>query len=81
MTKEGGRYYRAAAFSLAITWLAIIPILLIIVIGIINPLWFRAAFLNWIIMSTERITRWRNYKAYWIYLGMDPLIWHTLTKP
>ena len=80
MTKEGGKYYRAAAFSATVTWLAIIPVLLMVAIGIINPLWFRAAFLDWVIESTERITHWRNYKAYWIYLGMDPKVWYELTK-
>jgi glycerol-3-phosphate dehydrogenase len=79
MTKEGGRYYRAVAFGLAITCLAIIPVLLMIAIGCVNPLWFRTAFLNWIIITTERITMWRNYKAYWIYLGMDPMVWCVLT--
>jgi hypothetical protein len=28
--------------------------------------------------GVNRLSRWRNYQKYRIYLGCDPRMWHTL---
>lgn len=78
LTRDGGRFYRATALAIALTW-PVVPIALIImVIALINPLWFREWALEKIVNYTESYSRWRNYKVYTVYLGMDPKVWHTL---
>ena len=53
-------------------------IFLVLLVAVINPLWFRDGFFRWTESSVYKITQWRNYRVYSIYLGADPQIWHTL---
>ncbi|CAB4133383.1 hypothetical protein UFOVP257_165 [uncultured Caudovirales phage] len=78
LTKEGGRYYRARAFWFAITLLAFPPILIMLILVVLNPFWFRDQFAEWISAKVDMISKWRNYTQYKIYLGVDPTVWHTL---
>lgn len=78
MTKDGGYYWRAMGFNYAVTLPLLLPVALVLLVAIINPLWFRNDFFNWIERKVNQIARWRNYKMYTIYLGTDPEVWHTL---
>ena len=78
-TKEGGRYYRAQIFFYTSVAILAIPILLLLIVGLLNPLWFRDSYLLWLQNSVESLSRWRNFKMYGIYLGMDPDVWHALS--
>lgn len=73
-----GRFYRAMAFHWLIVVLFIVPVTLALIIAIINPFWFRDSLFNWIERGVNRLSRWRNYNKYHIYLGADPKMWHTL---
>lgn len=78
MTRDGGRYYRAHAWSMSLT-LCLLPFVLVLTIAaLINPFWFRDSMFNWLEKKVNRFVRWRNKKAYGIYLGCDPDIWHAL---
>jgi hypothetical protein len=46
--------------------------------AVINPFWFRDWFFNVIERMVQKISNWRNYKKYAIYLGCDPKVWHAL---
>lgn len=78
MTRDGGNYWRAQAFSVIFSWGILIPVLLVLLVCILNPLWFRDRMMDWCVNAVNRISRWRNYRAYAIYLGTDPKLWHTL---
>lgn len=73
-----GNYYRAMTFHWLFVSVTIVPVCVFILIAIVNPLWFRDSFFNWIERSVNRLSRWRNYQKYRIYLGCDPKVWHTL---
>ena len=77
-TKEGGRYYRAMAWFYFTIVAMIVPVLFLLLIGLLNPFWFRDDYLRWLQTTIEDITRWRNYKMYAFYLGTDPKLWHAL---
>jgi hypothetical protein len=57
------------------------PVLVLTVLAIFNPFWFRDEFFNWVERTVNRITVWRNRITYRIYLGTDPEIWHALKDP
>ena len=78
LTPEGGRYYRARAFWFFITTILIIPVVFIVIFAIINPLWFREDFAEWLSNTVDKFVAWRSYKQYTIYLGMDPTVWHIM---
>ena len=78
LTPDGGRYYRAQAFRHAITWPAIPFVAVVLLLAIINPLWFRSGMFTFVERKINEFSRWRNYRMYAIYLGCDPKIWHTL---
>lgn len=78
LTPEGGRYYLAMTFHWVFVAIAVVPVFLALLIAIINPFWFRSDMFNWIESVVNKISRWRNYKKYHIYLGTDPKLWHTL---
>lgn len=78
MTRDGGNFWLAIAFRHITTAVLIIPIFLVLVLAVINPLWFRNTFFNWVEKLVYKITQWRNYRVYAIYLGTDPKMWHTL---
>ena len=78
LTRDGGRFWPAVIFRHVFTLVVLIPIFLVLLIAVINPLWFRDGFFRWTESSVYKITQWRNYRVYSIYLGADPQIWHTL---
>ena len=78
MTRDGGNFWLAIAFRYVTTAILIAPIFLALVLAVINPLWFRNTFFNWVEKLVYKITQWRNYRVYAIYLGTDPKMWHTL---
>lgn len=73
-----GNYYRAMTFHWAFVSVAIVPVFVALLIAVINPFWFRNDMFNWIERGVNRLSRWRNYRKYHIYLGCDPKVWHTL---
>ena len=73
-----GNFYRAMAFHWVFVVIFIVPVFLALLIAIINPLWFREDMFRWIKNGVSRLSRWRNYRKYHIYLGTDPKLWHTL---
>jgi hypothetical protein len=78
LTPDGGRYYRAMTFHWVSVAVFIVPVFVALVLAIVNPFWFRDSLFRWIESSVNRLSRWRNYKKYHIYLGCDPKMWHTL---
>lgn len=78
LTPEGGRYYRAMSFWFVVTAFAITPVLVLVVLAVLNPFWFRDGFFRWVENSVNKLARWRNYRQYALYLGCDPEYWHTL---
>lgn len=81
LTKDGGFYYKAQAFRHLLTWSVLPFVVVLLVIAILNPLWFRDSFFHFIERQVNNFSRWRNYKMYEIYLGCDPKLWHTLKDP
>jgi len=77
-TKEGGRYYRAHIFFIFTVVVVAMPLLVLLLIGLLNPFWFRDSYLIWLQSTIEGLARWRNYRMYKIYLGIDPKVWHAL---
>jgi hypothetical protein len=78
LTPEGGRFYRAMTFHW-ITVIVFMPFLAtVLLIAILNPLWFRDSMFNWVERRVNQFSRWRNRIKYHIYLGCDPKVWHTL---
>ena len=77
-TPNGGHYYKAVSWLYFTVAILLIPIIVLLIIGLLNPFWFRDSYLLWLQNSIERLTAKRNYKMYSIYLGMDPKVWHAL---
>lgn len=75
---SGGNYYRAMGFHWLFVSMAIVPTLILVLLALINPFWFRSAMFDWVEQIINRVSRWRNYTKYRIYLGTDPALWHTL---
>lgn len=73
-----GNYYRAMAFHWLIVAILIVPVFVVLLIAVINPFWFRNSMFDLVERGVNRLSRWRNYKKYHIYLGTDPKLWHTL---
>ena len=78
LTRDGGNFYRAMAFHWAFVVVAFVPVFVALLIAIVNPFWFRDDMFRFIENGVNKISRWRNYKKYHIYLGTDPKLWHTL---
>lgn len=78
LTPGGGRYYQAMVFHWAAVAVFILPVIVLIMLALINPFWFRTAMFEWIERLVNSISRWRNYTKYRIYLGTDPEMWHRL---
>ena len=78
LTPQGGRYYRAMAFHWAVVAVCIVPVVAALLVAILNPFWFRSSMFDWVERGVNRISRWRNYRKYAIYLGTDPALWHQL---
>ena len=78
LTPEGGRFYRAMTFHW-ITVVICLPVLATVMLAsILNPFWFRDSLFNSVERNVNRFSRWRNNVKYRIYLGCDPVVWHTL---
>jgi len=77
-SRNGGRYYRAMTWFYTTVVILLVPVFILLLIGLLNPLWFRDDYLRWLQNSIERMTARRNYVMYRIYLGMDPKVWHAL---
>lgn len=73
-----GNYYWAMTFHWLVVTILIVPVFVALIIAIINPFWFRDDMFRWVEGGVNRLSRWRNYKKYHIYLGTDPKLWHTL---
>lgn len=77
-TKGGGNYFTAHLFFYTTIVLALPIVLVLLLIGLLNPFWFRDDYLRGLQNFIEKITARRNYQMYRIYLGTDPEVWHTL---
>lgn len=78
LTPQGGHYYRAMVFHWLVVLTALIPVTAILIAAVVNPFWFRSQMFDWTERLVNRLSRWRNYVKYRIYLGCDPQVWHTL---
>jgi len=78
LTKDGGNFYASMVFHYVVVLIAIVPVLILLLLAIINPFWFRDSAFNWVERKVNQLTRWRNFVKYRIYLGTDPELWHTL---
>ena len=78
LTPDGGHFYKAMAYHWSIT-IAVLPFVLVLILAaILNPLWFRNDFFNYIERKIHQFGSWRNKVKYRIYLGTDPDVWHAL---
>ena len=78
MTPEGGRWRRMRITHWAILTILFPPIFAVLVIFLLNPLWFRDDLLIWFENRINSFSVWRNKLLYRIYLGADPEMWHAL---
>jgi hypothetical protein len=78
LTPDGGRFYRAMSFHWLTVTVALPFLSVVMLLAIINPLWFRDSMFNFVERKVNQFTRWRNNIKYRIYLGCDPVVWHTL---
>jgi hypothetical protein len=78
LTPEGGRFYRAMAFHWVTVAICMPPLAIAMIAAILNPFWFRDSMFNFVERWINEFTRWRNNVKYRIYLGCDPVVWHTL---
>jgi hypothetical protein len=78
LTPGGGRYYKALTYHWAVTIAALPLITVILFTAILNPLWCRTDFFNYIEKKINQFSAWRNKTKYRIYLGTDPDVWHAL---
>ena len=78
LTPEGGNYRRAILFHWTVTLIVLIPMVVLVLIAVINPFWFRSSFFTYVENLASKVSRWRDYRKYKIYLGVDPKVWHAL---
>ena len=78
LTPEGGRFYLAMTFHWATVVICLPVLATVMLASIVNPFWFRDSMFNWVEREVNRFSRWRNNVKYRIYLGCDPVTWHTL---
>ncbi len=78
MTPEGGRWWRMRITHWTILTVLFPPIFAVLVIFLLNPLWFRDDLLIWFENRINSFSVWRNKLLYRIYLGADPEMWHAL---
>ena len=78
LTPEGGNFYRAMAFHWATVFVVLPFLTAFMLLSILNPFWFRDNMFNFVERQINQFTRWRNNVKYRIYLGCDPVVWHTL---
>lgn len=78
MTPEGGNWWRMRITHWSILAFLFPPIFVVLIIFLLNPLWFRDDLLIWFENRINVFSVWRNRLLYRIYLGADPEIWHAL---
>ena len=78
MTPEGGNWWRMRITHWSILVILFPPIFVVLIIFLLNPLWFRDDLLIWFENRINNFSVWRNRLLYRIYLGADPEIWHAL---
>ena len=78
MTPEGGNWWRMRIMHWSILTIMFLPILTVLCVFLLNPLWFRDDLLIWFENKINCFSVWRNRLLYRIYLGMDPEVWHAL---
>jgi hypothetical protein len=78
LTRDGGYYYRALSFHYASIAVLFIPCIIVILVAVVNPFWFRNSLFNLIENKVNQLSRWRDKLKYRIYLGTDPEMWHAL---
>jgi hypothetical protein len=78
MTPEGGNWWRMRIMHWSILTVMFLPILTVLCVFLLNPLWFRDDLLIWFENKINAFSVWRNKLLYRIYLGMDPEVWHAL---
>lgn len=54
--------YKLAFWS--VTAPALIPFLVLVLLAIMNPLWFRSDFINWTERFSRKVAEWRDEKTY-----------------
>ena len=78
LTKDGGFYYRAMAVHVLFVSVAIVPALIVTLLALFNPFWFRQDMFHWVERNVNKLARWRDRLKYRVYLGTDPAVWHAL---
>jgi hypothetical protein len=78
MTPGGGNWWRMRFAHWGILGVMFLPILIVLCVFLLNPLWFRDDLLIWFENKINAFSVWRNKLLYRIYLGMDPEVWHAL---
>lgn len=78
MTPEGGNWYRMKAAHYGILAVMILPVIAVLCVLLLNPLWFRDDLLIWFENKMNDFSVRRNKLLYRIYLGADPELWHAL---
>jgi hypothetical protein len=78
MTRAGGFYYRALAYHWAFVAVVVVPVLILTLLALINPFWFRNAMFSNVERWVNKLARHRDRVKYRLYLGTDPAVWHAL---
>jgi hypothetical protein len=78
LTPAGGRFYRAMIFHWITVGVALPGLAVVMLLAVVNPFWFRESMFDWAERRINQFSRWRNNIKYRIYLGCDPVVWHTL---
>jgi hypothetical protein len=78
LTPAGGRFYRAMIFHWITVGVALPGLVVVMLLAVVNPFWFRESMFDWAERQINQFSRWRNNIKYRIYLGCDPVVWHTL---
>ena len=78
MTRDGGNWYRMKAAHYGILAVMILPVIAVLCVLLLNPLWFRDDLLIWFENKMNDFSVRRNKLLYRIYLGADPELWHAL---
>lgn len=68
--------YKLAFWS--ITGIALIPFLFLVVVAILNPLWFRTDLINWTERLSRKVAEWRDEKTYVKYYYDKAHLFETL---
>ena len=78
MTRDGGHYWRAVFVHWTIVTLVVVPFVVLIILALVNPFWFRNGFFSWVERKANQVAAWRDRTKYRVYLGCDPAVWHAL---